>query len=266
MMPIDAERAELVRSRADDWAHKLVDPSSRNTALFFKSTKAASLDLGGAEPVALAELLGGKTVRLSTLFPDPETQRAAAQSTRSISGRIAAFEEEQGVDVGKVAHGFVTMPRTVTRGTRSLPPLRAPLLLRTLHISARTLGERDYVLSLESDTEINPVLLHALDKLDGLDIDPTVDFSSIVEAVPQDAHDRNQPTIRVHQLLSGIALRQAFELKLEPSVVVGLFHYDKLRWSTIYSRRPSCWLRTMSLRHSLGTSQQPTLWPPTRPG
>src|ERR1044072_493718 len=138
------ERFELVRRKADEWAKKLVDLSQRNTALYFKNTKTTSLDLSAAAPDALDALLSGQATRLSTLIPDPQAQSDACKRARLLNRRITAFEEEQGLDVGKLAHGLVTVPASQVSASVQKKPVRAPLLLRTVRITARTITENDY--------------------------------------------------------------------------------------------------------------------------
>ena len=163
---IGAERIDMVRKKADEWARQLVDLGPRNSVLYFKNTKTASLDLTNADRDALAALLSGKPTRLSTLISDEESHRAACQQVRSCARRIAAFEEEQGIQVGKIAQGLINVPAPKRRpGAALVRPLRAPLLLRTIHIAARSLAQNDFVLSLDGDTELNPVLRHALESI-----------------------------------------------------------------------------------------------------
>ncbi|MFI6028132.1 AAA domain-containing protein [Amycolatopsis magusensis] len=224
---ISADRLRLVRTKAEEWATALIDLSSRNLLLHFKHTKTASLDLSQSEPAALEKLLRGAAVKLTTLFPEPERHKDACQRARNLRRKITAFEEEQGVDVGKLAHGLVRANAPVSRGTTPVPPLRAPLLLRTVQIDARTITENDFVLQAADDVEINPVLLHALDRKYGLEVDRER-LSADAEAVLASTDDPAEQVDGVFQLIAALTEGQGTVAELERSTVIGLFNYEKL--------------------------------------
>ncbi|WP_370946019.1 AAA domain-containing protein [Amycolatopsis sp. cg5] len=216
-----------MRAKADDWAKKLIDLGFRNTLLYFRNTKTASLDLTAAEPAALAALASGGKVRLGQLLTEPKAHKDACTQARSISKRILLFREEQGVEVGKLAFGMVTTPAPVVSGASKVSKLRAPLVLRSVLIKARTASESDFTLELGDDAEVNPVLLHALDQQYGVDID--IDgFSAEADTLLGDSADYQQQVTAVFDKLVERARGQRVELGIENAVVVGLFNYEKL--------------------------------------
>ncbi|SFT98130.1 AAA domain-containing protein [Actinopolyspora lacussalsi subsp. righensis] len=221
----DQELQELVRAKAEEWANKLVDLGTTNTLLHFKNRKTTTLDLTSADPDALRELLTGSETRLSSLFRETDAHKDASKRIRDIRRRINAAEEEQGVEVGKVAQGLVRTEQQV-RGSESVPATRAPLLLRTLRIESRTVSENDFVLRLD-DVEINQVLLYALDRKYGLDIDHER-FTSAVEDRLSQHEEPGEQLESVYGELADLAARQDMGIELERSVVIGLFNYEKL--------------------------------------
>ena len=109
----DDDRFRRVQEQAAEWADTLIDLSSKNTLLHFKNPKTASLDLTNAERDAVTALLCGTPTRLGELFHDPDQHKTSCQQVRQLRRKINAAAEEQGIEVGKVAHGFVkATPKT----------------------------------------------------------------------------------------------------------------------------------------------------------
>lgn len=75
-------RAQLVQEASRRWRSQLIDLGGRNTLLYYKDLRSGTLDLSAADPVAVAALLGGRTMSLTQLF------------TRSAAGKRAAAVEE----------------------------------------------------------------------------------------------------------------------------------------------------------------------------
>lgn len=222
---MDERRLRLVGVKADQWAKSLIELSSRNTLLNFKNTKTTSLDLTDADSDEVRSLLHGKTVKLNTLFRDPEAHKDARTRARNVRRAMRTLAEEQGIDVGKLAQGLIhAVPR---EGSASaIGRLRAPLLLRTLRINARTVADSEFELELSDDVELNPVLLYALDKDFGLDVDVD-EFTTRVTNVLSDTED---PLVRpeaVHAELAALTRPQGVTVELERAVVCGLFNYEK---------------------------------------
>lgn len=222
---MDEHRVQLVEDKAEQWANCLIELSSRNTLLNFKNTKTTSLDLTHAESAALGSLLRGKAVKLSALFQEFEAHKDARTRARNVRRAMNTLVEEQGIDVGKLAHGLV---RAVPRdGTASaIGRLRAPLLLRTLRIHARTVANSEFELELADEVELNPVLLYALDKDFGLDLD-IPELTARATDLISNTDDPLAQSEGVYRELATLAQDQGVSCELEPAVVCGLFNYEK---------------------------------------
>ncbi|WP_328446422.1 AAA domain-containing protein [Amycolatopsis sp. NBC_00438] len=222
---LDTGRLDVVAAKAVEWRRNLIDLSFRNTLLYFKSTKLGSLELTDADPAALTELTTRSKVRLSKLVPAPEKLKDACSRARSLGKRIQLFEEEQGLDVGRIAFGLVRTTPGQRQGAVPVPALRAPLLLRPVTIKARTTSESDYTLELTDEPELNPVLLHALNEQYGVDVEGLADR---VGEVIDTAADHTTQMEAAHARLAEVAAAQGIQLQLEKAVVLGTFNYEKL--------------------------------------
>ncbi|MGW4124361.1 AAA domain-containing protein [Nocardia sp. NPDC004711] len=222
---IDTAKRELIAAKAAEWRDRLVDLSFRNTLLYFHNTKNGSLDLSEADPDVLADLETGKSVTLRMLFADTDRHRDACTRARSLSRRITLLGEEQGIDAGRAAFGFIRTGASQRGGSGSAAPLRAPLLLRPMTIKARTATESDYSLELGEDLELNPVLLYALDTQYGVD---THRLRGELTKIVRPDRDRNTVEQNAFDLLAGAARKQGIELHHEPAVALGVFSYEKL--------------------------------------
>jgi very-short-patch-repair endonuclease len=223
----DQNRIALVAAKADEWANKLIDLGPRNTLLHFKNTKLSCLDLTSADPTALHALLAGTPMRLGVLITDPTAHKDACVRARNLRQRIITFQEEQGVEVGRIAEGMIVVPQPTTVGTSPVRSLRAPLLLRSVKIAPRTTAENDFVLQSGDDVEINQVLLYALDRQYGFDID-VARVAADVDAVLQRTTDPGERLTAAFGVLADLAARQGRQIDMERSTVIGLFNYEKL--------------------------------------
>ncbi|WP_435119237.1 AAA domain-containing protein [Amycolatopsis thermoflava] len=220
---VDTRRLTVVAGKVDEWRKRLIDLSYRNTLLYFRDTKTATLDLSQADAVALAALESGSKVRLRALVPDEDLHRDACKRARNLSRKIRIFDEEQGIDVGRVAFGLV---RTAARrnGQGNVPALRAPLLLRPLVLTSRTAADSDFTLAVTDEPELNPVLVHALDEHYGVEVEGIEDaLDSATDGITGMALAE-----KVYARLAEAAAAHGVELTLERSVVVGTFNYVKL--------------------------------------
>ncbi|GAB2669668.1 hypothetical protein GCM10027271_32180 [Saccharopolyspora gloriosae] len=221
------QRLQLVRTKAELWAKNLIEFGPQNTLLHFKNTKTTSLDLTTANPVSVRDLLSGKQVKLGALFVDSDVHKDSCARARSLRRTMTAFAEEQGIDIGKVAQGLVkatprhgSTPQTPSRGTR------APLLLRSLRITARTVAENEFMLEADRDVEVNPVLLYALDQDYGLDLD-LAEFTATAQDLLAGTEDPQEQFDGVWAELTAVAEHQGVPLSVERATVCGLFNYAK---------------------------------------
>ncbi|MDQ0379182.1 AAA domain-containing protein [Amycolatopsis thermophila] len=220
---VDTRRLTVVASKVDEWRRRLIDLSYRNTLLYFRDTKTATLDLTQADADALTALESGSRVRLRALVSDDELHRDACRRARNLSRKIRIFDEEQGIDVGRVAFGLV---RTTARrnGQGNIPALRAPLLLRPLALTTRTATDSDFTLALTDEAELNPVLIHALDEHFGVEVER---IEGVLETAAEGLTGMALAE-KVHAQLAEAAGAQGVELTFERAVVVGTFNYVKL--------------------------------------
>ena len=77
-------RAGLLRAQVKVWTGQLVDLSGRNNLLFYRDLKRGSLDLSFAMHDQVDEVLAGKVVSLSRLFPEEEAHADAVRRARTV--------------------------------------------------------------------------------------------------------------------------------------------------------------------------------------
>ncbi|RJQ90617.1 AAA domain-containing protein [Amycolatopsis panacis] len=224
---IDPRRLQLVTEAADGWRKRLIDFTTSNTMLAFRNTKQGCLDLTEAAPDVVAAVVAGEKVPLRRLFPDQERHREACVRARALSRKIQLFEEEQGVEVGRLASGFVRTSPEQHKGAKPVLRLRAPLLLRPMAVRPRTASESDFTLEATDDIEVNPILLHVLNEEYGVAIEPE-QFAAHVEKVFVAKADLDAQVEAVFGELARTAADQGIELTLEKAVVLGVFNYAKL--------------------------------------
>lgn len=232
MQNVDSARLEHVRKRAAEWAHELIELNHTNTLVNFKRPKTASLELTGCPPEALTKLLSGNKSAIRTLFPGDDAHREACRRARNLHRKITGFREEQGIEVGKLACGLVRVPRNDARrtGVRPPVPLSAPLLLHTVTIAPSTVTGSDFSLQISLEAELNPVLLHALQREYGLQLgeqQPEALEDDINTSIAELPHSDKQVDYAFNALNS-IAVRQHLGLELDRATVVGLFNYQKM--------------------------------------
>lgn len=168
--PVDDARREKLLAAAKAWTGQLVDLSGRNTLLFYKDLRQGTLDLSpgaGALGIAVSDLLGSRTVRLSTLFADSTGLSAAAKRARTIQAKAQENYEERGLQTLYLAWGMATW--TNTRGTATPA---APILLRQASLTQRGGAGEDFELALPGEWELNPTLLHLLRTDHEVSLDP----------------------------------------------------------------------------------------------
>ncbi|NEE01142.1 DUF4011 domain-containing protein [Phytoactinopolyspora halotolerans] len=147
----------------EQWRDELAALGGRDPLLSFRDLKVGTLDLAAAEPEARQRLIDGEPVVLSKLFPHEPLRSSALRSTRAIRDKSRELFEERGINVGLLAVGIATWsnPFVAHRPT-------APVLLRTASVVAQDPAETDFVITVDDDPVVNPVLLHALDTQVGL--------------------------------------------------------------------------------------------------
>lgn len=218
---------DRMAAQANKWADSLIDLGSRNTLLYFKDTKSGTLDLTGAPEAALGAVHNGQKIRFGSLFPEVEAHREACLRARSLRRKIVELDEEQGVEAGRLALGLLRVAAPTTRGTSPVPPLRAPLLLRPVTISTRTISENDFSLQIDGEAEINPVLPYALGRQYGLEADID-DLTDKLNAAIEEAALPGDQVAAAYRILEHVLLANGLTPQLEERTVVGIFSFDRL--------------------------------------
>ena len=208
-------RQSKVAAAVEVWTGQLIDLGGRNTLLYYKDLRQGTLALDRAEPVAVEQLLGSRTVRLSNLFGADDLESAAR---RACTVRAKATEnfEERGLQTLFLAWGMATW--TNQRGA-SIPA--APILLRQAHLAPRGNAEDDFDLSLPGDWEVNPTLLYLLAADFGIRIDDEALLDLLdADAQPPDAQPMFDRITKEAREVEGFSVT--------PRVVIGNFSYAKL--------------------------------------
>jgi very-short-patch-repair endonuclease len=200
----DARRLALVRAAQRHWIDGLTDLGGRNTLLYYKDRRAGTLDLADADPDAVERFERTGHIRLTKLFPgDPDVRADAIRRMQAIYRKARELQEERGIKAGYLATGLARWDELF------LEPA-APVLLRPLVIAPTRARYDDFDLTLDDDTEVNPVLLHKLAAVFGAGIDrPAAD--RIAGQLAKAARDAEMPGFRI-----------------DKRKVIGTFTYAKL--------------------------------------
>lgn len=219
----------------DSWKRQLIDLGGRNTLLYFRDLRRGTLDLSagtesrnGGQPSllppaedsstpidrSLEQLLSGRPVRLSQLFPDPDPQSDAARRARAIHAKARENDEERGLETLYLAYGLATW----TSGRSAATP-NAPVLLYRLAMTPIGATAEDFTLQIDDEPEANEALLHLLETDFNIDLDADELLANIDES----------PTAR-EAVLQGFAQACAAVrgFSVTPRAVVGNFSYAKL--------------------------------------
>ena len=202
--PSDARRLSLVAAAQRQWIDGLTDLGGRNTLLYYKDRRAGTLDLADADPDAVERFEKTGHVRLTKLFPgDADVRADAIHRMQAIYRKARELQEERGIKAGYLATGLARWDELF------LEPA-APVLLRSLSIAPTRARYDDFDLTLDDDTEVNPVLLHKLASVFGAGIErPAPD--RIAGQLAKAARDAEIPGFRI-----------------DKRKVIGTFTYAKL--------------------------------------
>jgi Protein of unknown function (DUF4011)/AAA domain len=150
-------REGAIQSAAKVWTGQLVDLTARNNLLFYRDLKVGTLDLGDVAPEHLMDLLAGRTIVLSRLFPDEEARAGALKRARAVRNRAQEHFEERGLETLFLACGMATW--TNQRGTATPA---APVLLIPARLAPRGAAQDEFELAVTGELEVNPTLLQML--------------------------------------------------------------------------------------------------------
>src|SRR5262249_30450268 len=132
----------------------------RNTLLYYKDRRAGTLDLATADPEMLERFTGTGSIRLTRLFRDADARADAIRRVQTIYRKARELLEERGIRAGYLATGMA-------RSDQLFLEPAAPVLLRGLTITPTRARHDDFELTLDDDSEVNPVLLHKLSSVFG---------------------------------------------------------------------------------------------------
>lgn len=127
--------------------------------LHFRESRDGSIDLTGAHPSGLAQLLAGRATRLSSLLRDPEHLADARRRARSIRSKADQLQRQRGIAAAQLAIGFASWNRPKDSGREEFA---APVILRHVHLLPRGSSVDDYEISLSDEIRINPALVDYL--------------------------------------------------------------------------------------------------------
>ncbi len=214
-----ATRGTLVERAARLWTDQLIDLSGRNGLLYYRDLTVGTLDLGIADPAAVAALLVGSRTRLSALYPDPAVLRDAARRCRKIRDKAKENLEERGVETLFLASAMATW--TQPAGQVAVP--QAPVVLNHLALVPTGAAGEDFELTLASAPEINPTLFYALEAQFGV----KADLDAIRDEITADEDDVATDTA---QLVAAVARTAAAVpgFAILDRHVIGNFSYLKL--------------------------------------
>ena len=202
----DSRRSGLIEAARARWIDALTDLGGRNTLLYYKDRRAGTLDLAVADPAALEKFCRTGSIRLTRLFHDVDARADAIRRVQAIYRKARELLEERGIRAAYLATGLASWDELF------LEPA-APVLLRGLTITPTRARHDDFDLTLDDETEVNPVLLHKLATVFGAD----------TERLAQEPSERVYDRLRQAALAAEVP---GFEIVNRQ--VIGTFTYAKL--------------------------------------
>ncbi|HEX3721293.1 MAG TPA: DUF4011 domain-containing protein, partial [Nitrolancea sp.] len=215
--PFSKRRQDLVRKAVDSWSDQLVDLGGRNNLLYYRDLRRGTLDLSNADERVLADLLSGKTVRLTKLFTTEAARSDAARRIRTIRTKARENFEERGLQTLYLASGMARWEKT--RGTAQP---QAPVCLALLTISAVGAAQEDFSLALSGELEISPTLLHLLES----DFSVECDLDTLERLINLEEDQRSEIEKTNDWLRHSAASIPGFAI--DERTVIGNFSYAKL--------------------------------------
>jgi very-short-patch-repair endonuclease len=200
---LDSRRLELVSAAQKQWIAALTDLGGRNTLLYYKDRRAATLDLTHADADAMDRLTRTGSIRLTRLFSDADLRADAIRRMQAIHRKARELLEERGIRAGYLALGMARWDELF------LEPA-APVLLRGLTITPTRARYDDFELVLDDEEEVNPVLVHKLTSVFG---------AEVTKLTPQNAAAR---------LRQAAAAAEVPGFEITERRVIGTFTYAKL--------------------------------------
>ena len=228
----DARRAAVNVARKR-WSEKLVDLTRRNNLLYYRPLKLGSFELEHPDPGTLLDVLSGISTLLTRLVParelegtappgeDPTdltpAQLGAARRLVAVQRKATENFEERGLETMFLVYGLASW--TAKDGGRNAD---AGVVLCPVRLEGK---EKRRALRRRGDLEVNPVLLHVLER----DFGVTGLAEQLAAALPEDGerlHDL-APYEQVLALLERAA-KHVSGFRVQRRAVIGNFSFQKL--------------------------------------
>lgn len=161
---VDDQYPELGGAFAE-WKEQAAHLGGRDTMLHFRDSRDGSIDLSGAHPSGLAQLLAGRPTRLSSLIRDHEILADARRRARSIRSKAEQLDNERGIRAAHLAIGFASWTEKDSKFK-----FNAPVVLRHITLVPRGSRVEDYEIVLGNEITINPALVRHLAEVYDLDV------------------------------------------------------------------------------------------------
>ncbi|MCT1873934.1 DUF4011 domain-containing protein [Brevibacterium luteolum] len=151
------------------WKARAAKIGGRDTMLQYRDSRDGSIELTGAHPSGLAQLLAGRPTRLSSLIRDHDQLSDARRRARSIRQKADQLASERGINTAHLAIGFATWSEDSESGARL--DYAAPVMLRHVRLVPRGSRVEDYEIVLDESITINPALVDFLHREHDIAID-----------------------------------------------------------------------------------------------
>ena len=148
-----------------EWKKQAAHLGGRDTMLHFRDSRDGSIDLSGAHPSGLAQLLAGRATRLSSLIRDHDILADARRRAKSIRSKAEQLDNERGIRTAHLAIGFASW----TEKDAKLK-FNAPVVMRHIRLVPRGSRVEDYEIVLDNEITINPALVQHLGEEYDLDV------------------------------------------------------------------------------------------------
>ncbi|SMX83642.1 DUF4011 domain-containing protein [Brevibacterium antiquum] len=148
-----------------EWKQQAAQLGGRDTMLHFRDSRDGSIDLSGAHPSGLAQLLAGRATRLSSLVRDHEVLADARRRARSIRSKAEQLDNERGIQTAHLAIGFASWTEKDSKYK-----FNAPVVMRHVTLVPRGSRVEDFEIVLGDGIMINPALVQHLAEVYDLDV------------------------------------------------------------------------------------------------
>ena len=221
---VSPARVAAIQEAVSHWERQLVDNTAGSPLLVYRHLKAGTLDLTPADDREISRsvlntLLGGRSIRLSGLFPtDPDADETeelddARKRLTLIARKAQTYREEKGTDTLFLAAGLATWERE-----GSGRPPNAPVILLPLSATPEGAAHREFMLELAGDASFNPVLRQEFRTAYGMELS-----DDSLESLPASYPGIDQ---FLQELEKSWAKVPGF--RIEPRLVVRDFHYTNM--------------------------------------